>query len=133
MFSSAEKTNHFSPVVQQKTTGASFFRKAGEESFFGTKETPSFFSSFIQPKLTVSSPDDPQEKEADEVAEQVMRMPDPAAPIKEEKEEKLQREPAFAEATVNREMKEEKNEGEKIQPKLMAPAITIHRKCEECE
>ncbi|HEY6977193.1 MAG TPA: DUF4157 domain-containing protein [Chitinophagaceae bacterium] len=133
MFSSAEKTNHFTPVVQQKTAGPSFFRKAGEESFFSTKETPSFFGSYIQPKLTVSSPDDPQEKEADEVAEHVMRMPGPAMPIREEKEEKLQRDPASAEAMADREIKEEKKEEEKIQPKLTTPAINIHRKCEACE
>ncbi|MGH9969842.1 MAG: DUF4157 domain-containing protein [Pyrinomonadaceae bacterium] len=31
----------------------------------------------IQPKLTISHPDDPYEREADRVADQVMRMPDP--------------------------------------------------------
>src|SRR5262245_33673244 len=35
---------------------------------------------FIQAKLTVSQPGDQYEQEADRVAEQVMRMPDPAAP-----------------------------------------------------
>ena len=33
-------------------------------------------SPIIQPKLTVSEPDDPYEREADRVADQVMRMPD---------------------------------------------------------
>lgn len=32
-------------------------------------------ASLLQPKLTVSAPDDPYEQEADEVAERVMRMP----------------------------------------------------------
>ncbi|MGH9969844.1 MAG: eCIS core domain-containing protein [Pyrinomonadaceae bacterium] len=32
---------------------------------------------FIQPKLTVSQPDDVHEREADQVADQVMRMPEP--------------------------------------------------------
>ena len=37
----------------------------------------------IQPKLTVSQPDDPLEREADQVAQQVMRMPEPvsSAPV----------------------------------------------------
>ena len=30
---------------------------------------------FIQPKLTVGAPDDPYEKEADSVADRIMRMP----------------------------------------------------------
>lgn len=34
--------------------------------------------SLIQPKLTVSQPGDPYEQEADRVADQVMRMPEPA-------------------------------------------------------
>jgi hypothetical protein len=33
---------------------------------------------FIQPKLTVSEPDDESEREADRVADQVMRMPEPS-------------------------------------------------------
>lgn len=32
----------------------------------------------IQTKLTIGPPDDPYEQEADRVADQVMRMPDPA-------------------------------------------------------
>src|SRR6266542_4956387 len=64
MFSTATKTTITSPVVQQKTT-ATFFRKAGEEIFFGAKESPSFFGKPIQAKLTVSTPDDPHKKEAD--------------------------------------------------------------------
>src|SRR6185295_3877826 len=34
----------------------------------------------LQAKLTVNTPGDAHEREADRVAEQVMRMPDPAAP-----------------------------------------------------
>jgi hypothetical protein len=36
-------------------------------------------ASLLQPKLTVGAPDDPYEKEADAVADRVMRMPGPAA------------------------------------------------------
>src|SRR5690606_40934047 len=38
---------------------------------------PQSLSLYIQPKLTVGAPDDPYEKEADAVAEKVMRMPQP--------------------------------------------------------
>src|SRR6266498_537077 len=91
MFSTTTKTTTTSPVVQQKTTGAPFFRKAGEESFFGAKENPSFFGKPIQAKLTVSTPDDPHEKEADAVADKVMRMKEPVItpstlPVKKEEE-----------------------------------------------
>lgn len=108
MFSTANETTKTSPAVQQKTAGTTFFRKAGEESFFGTKETSPFFKSSIQAKLTVSTPDDPQEKEADEVADRVMRMQEPiaAAPLPEKNEEKLQR-----------------KEEEEIQAKQEAPLV----------
>ncbi len=44
----------------------------------------------VQPKLAVGSPNDVFEKEADHIADQVMRMPEPSAvEIPEEKEEKL--------------------------------------------
>ncbi len=35
---------------------------------------------FLQPKLAISQPGDPYEQEADRIADQVMRMPEPAAP-----------------------------------------------------
>ncbi|MEJ8816342.1 eCIS core domain-containing protein [Lacibacter sp. H407] len=118
MFSSAEKTTNVHVQRQQQQPGQSFFRKAGEESFFGAKESPSFFSSAIQAKLSVSSPDDPQEKEADTVAEQVMRMPDTVPSIASNDEKDVQR-------------KEEQEE--QLQAKQEAPVISIQRKCTDCE
>ncbi len=117
MFTSAEKTTNGTVQRQQQQPVQTFFRKAGEETFFGAKESSSFFSSPIQAKLTVSSPDDPQEKEADAVADQVMRIPEPAAAPAQKEEEKIQ-------------AKEEKEE---LQAKLQTPAIAIQRKCEACE
>src|SRR5262245_43848951 len=38
---------------------------------------------FLQAKLTVSHPDDPYEREADRVADTVMRMPEPMRPDEE--------------------------------------------------
>ena len=117
MFSAAEKTNQPATVVQQKAQQQSFFRKAEEESFFGGNERPSFFNAPVQAKLAVSSPDDPQEKEADAVAETVMRMPDPVASISASSEEKL-----------------DKKEEEEVQPKIEASAISkISRKEDEGE
>src|SRR6266498_5416588 len=109
MFSTATKTTTTSPAVQQKTTGATFFRKAGEESFFGAKENPSFFGKTIQTKLTVSTPDDPHEKEADAVADKVMRM----------------KEPVITPATLPRKKEEEvhRKEEEEVQAKPEIPII----------
>ncbi|MEO5889865.1 MAG: hypothetical protein ABIQ31_06400, partial [Ferruginibacter sp.] len=78
MFSTATKSVNIAPSVRQKTAGNTFFRKAGDNAFFGAKESTSFFGKPVQAKLTVSTPDDPQEKEADAVADKVMRMTDPA-------------------------------------------------------
>lgn len=91
MFTPSEKTNRHATPVQRKAGDATFFRKAGDEGFFSTKESSAFFSPTIQTKLSVSSPDDPQEKEADAMAEQVMRAPEPAAAPEKKEEEKLQK------------------------------------------
>ncbi len=113
MFSAAEKTNQSATVVQQKAQQQSFFRKAEEDSFFGSSEQPSFFNEPVQAKLSVSSPDDPQEKEADAVAETVMKMPDSAS----------------AAVTSRSEEKVDKKEEEEIQAKIETPVLSkISRK-----
>ncbi|MEO6455443.1 MAG: DUF4157 domain-containing protein, partial [Ginsengibacter sp.] len=91
MFTSSDKKSTHSTVVQQKAAGNTFFRKAGEEGFFGEKANASFFSAPVQTKLNVSSPDDPQEKEADAVADRVMRMEDHAPVASDQKKEELHR------------------------------------------
>ena len=93
MFTGSDKTVKQVSAVRQQAAGNAFFRKAEEQSFFGNKQSPTFFNSTVQTKLTVSSPDDPQEKEADAVADKVMRMPEPVAisAEAEKKEEKLDR------------------------------------------
>lgn len=104
------KTNHIAP---KKADGNCFFRKADEPSFFQSNDKPAFFGgAAVQPKLSVSTPDDPHEKEADQVADQVMRMADPvAAPVNTapQQGEDLQR-------------KEE--EEQTVHPKLETPSIT---------
>lgn len=92
MFSTAAKINKPVTVLSQKAD-TTFFRKAGDTAFFDSKKSGAFFNSPIQTKLKVSSPDDPQEKEADAVADKVMRMQDPVnapSPVNQE-EEKLHR------------------------------------------
>ncbi|MEO8414746.1 MAG: DUF4157 domain-containing protein [Ginsengibacter sp.] len=110
MFTSGEKTNTTVNNPQSKAAGSTFFRKTGDTNFFGASETPSFFKGKVQAKLTVSQSNDPQEKEADEMAEHVMRMADPAVAPAEKKEEELQR------------------MEEKAQAGSEAPTIEIHRK-----
>src|SRR5260221_14160455 len=91
MFSTAEKTSSHSTPVQKMVADGVFFRKAGEESYFGAKESPSFFGPTVQAKLSVSHPDDPQEREADAMADRVMRMAEPATPVERKDEQKLHR------------------------------------------
>ena len=83
----------------------------------------------IQAKLTIGQPNDKYEQEADRVAEQVMRMPDPRSPaaaitrpvrspviqrLCSECDEKLQRQP----------LEEEKEEGTTVQSKRIAGLTT---------
>jgi len=119
MFSTAEKTSKNSSIARKQMGNATFFRKAGEETFFAAKEQGSFFNSGVQAKLTVSQPGDPYEKEADQVAENVMRMPEPATHA------------AVGSQQDELQLKEEK-EPEEVQPKLEAAQInSIQCKGEE--
>jgi hypothetical protein len=79
MFTTAEKAT--TPVISrsQENGGRAFFRKADEEGFFSEPQQSTFFSSPVQAKLAISHADDPQEKEADSVAGQVMRMQEPVS------------------------------------------------------
>lgn len=88
MFATAEKSTA-SPghIHRQADENRVFFRKAGEEEAVGEQQS-AFFSTPVQAKLSVSRPDDPQEKEADHVADQVMRMEAPVTGKEEQKEEK---------------------------------------------
>jgi len=132
----AEKTTK--PVISQhQSSGGSFFRKAEGEGFFGNQQTESFFAPSIQPKLSVSQPEDPQEKEADAMADQVMRMPEPAANTgamqQDDTAGSVMRMPDAAELPEpgkeepdKLDRKEEPDSDSLLQPMLM-------RKCEACE
>lgn len=105
MKTSAEKSSSTTSTTARQTSSQPFFAKAGEGSFFA----PATIVPAVQLKMTVNKPGDKFEQEADKMADRVMRMPAPAAPIKEEK---LQRQPAD---------KLQKKDDEKIQK---APAAT---------
>ncbi len=80
----------------------------------------------LQPKLVVGAPDDKYEQEAERVAEQVMRMPEPRIQrVCPECEEELQREPR----------EEEEEEEETLQTKPLAEQITplVQRQSEPME
>lgn len=77
----------------------------------------------IQPKLKISQPGDKYEHEADRVAEQVMRIPEPTVQREvepeEEEEELLQAKPLADQITpiVQRQVDEEEEEKELLQAK----------------
>lgn len=78
-----------------------FFKKQGQGNLFTKSNEPTapFFNpTFIQPKLTIGQPNEEYEKEADAMADKVMRMPDVKMPIQrkcahceEEEKQKLQK------------------------------------------
>ena len=62
-------------AAKQKTSVKPFSQKG--QTFFGSKSEPPFFAPLpIQPKLTIGPADDPHEREADAIADKVMRMSD---------------------------------------------------------
>jgi hypothetical protein len=73
--------------------------------------------SRVQAKLTVGRPDDKYEREADRVADAVMRMPEPRCPACDE-EEFIQTKPLAAQITplVQRQTEEEEEEEEEEKP-----------------
>ncbi len=96
-------------------------------------------STGAQARLTIGQPDDEYEQEADHVADQVMRMPDPKLqrqPENEEEEEMLQAKPLADQITplVQRQEEHSEDEEEPVQAKAM-PGQTpdIQRICPECE
>ena len=65
--------------VQRNAAGAGPARLIGLQSAIGNQAMCRLIDSpFIQTKLEVSTPEDPQEQEADDVADTVMRTPEPA-------------------------------------------------------
>ncbi len=87
----------------------------------------------FQPKLTIGQPNDKYEQEADRVADEVMRMPEPGLqrqvePEEEEEEETLQPKPLASQITplvqVQRQEEPEEEEEETLQAKPLTEQIT---------
>jgi len=82
----------------------------------------------IQTKLKISSPNDRYEQEADRVAAQVMRMPEPNAVQTQTAAPQIQRLCPECEEELQRQPENEEEEEELIQPKsntAMAPQVTL--------
>ena len=116
MFSTAEKTAKHTTALQRKAADTTFFRKAEGEHFFRSAEQGSFFHPAIQTKVSVSSPEDPQEKEAEAVADKVMAMPDQISLQPQQEEKNLSR-----------------KEEEEVQPFADAPAISCKEEEKELQ
>jgi hypothetical protein len=102
MKSTAHTDQIKSPSKNVGSKSSSFFKsvKSDGQTFFGT--------AVIQPKLEIGEPDDPYEKQADRVADAVVRMPDASQPVQ----------------------RQETEEEEELQ---MKRETTLQRKCKECE
>jgi len=114
MHTSSEQTRKTSSAVIRQA-GIPFFARKHDMTFFQGNRQAFSSASFIQPKLTVSQPDDPQEKEADQMAHRVMTMPDvqaSSAPAekKEEIQPELQRQDEGEEVQKDIQRKEEEEE-----------------------
>src|SRR5690606_12530548 len=106
-----------------QTTTASSRADRGQNFCLPEKDSEYRFSILpVQPKLTVGSPDDPYEREAHAMADQVMRMPEPGF---------VQRKCAqCVEEEVQRQPEDQDQAG---QLKRNLSNSFIQRKCAECE
>ena len=95
---------HATPVARTKTPGRTPSRNPAIRSIILAP---------VQPKLKIGAVDDPAEAEADRIADEVMRMPDPAAG-------------QSTEPDLRRQSDEEEDDLQ------MKPADTVRRKCAEC-
>jgi hypothetical protein len=105
----------------QRTIG----NQAVQRLFKGVGGQRSAVGGQIQPKLTIGQPNDIYEQEADRVAEQVMRMPEPQVQCQEEEEELIQTKLLAEQITplVQRQVEEEEQEEEEI---LQAKEVSAH-------
>src|SRR3954467_9663455 len=110
-------------------------KSSSASSMHAHKQQPFFAPAFIQPKLTIGPVDDPYEREADAIAEKVMRMPatqtDAFFQPKPLTVTPVQRKCAACE----QEDQLQREEVEEEQPVQLNPAkeFDIQRKCANCE
>ena len=161
MFSTADKVSRQVTTVQRQSAQPFFARKSADPFFSGDHHGGSAPGSFIQPRLNVSQPEDPQEKEADQMAARVMTMPE-TGPVsaasegaedlsrKEEEQEvrpaegyELQRQEEDRQIQPKEEedhtvQKSEEQQEEKVHAKVFAgtasaSAHILQAKCSACE
>lgn len=121
--------------LQQKADNSTYLQRKKEKgvgSFVQKKQQPFIDKMEIKPKLKVSDPSDKYEREADAVADKVMRMPnvDKELDVDETNEtEELQTKPMNTIATViNREQDEEKLGIEEEDETISAKQENVYRK-----
>lgn len=96
MFTKAEHRSHYTQHTASHTSQVqpSFGQTEHQDQFISPQQQQSPFigaTAFIQPKLSISQPGDPYEKEADATADKVMRMPEAPVSLSQNKEEEIQR------------------------------------------
>ncbi len=143
MFTTADKVSKHVTAVQRQSAQPFFARKSSP-SFFGGHEINPQSASFIQPKLNISHPEDPQEKEADQMANKVMSMPETThlAASSEQNDELNRKENEEEEQGVQRvavpalQMMEEGEEVQLLEEEVQAPEKeenTVQRQEEQQE
>ena len=119
-----------SPVIQPVSKDAAFSQHTANENIC----TESFYHFPLQRKLSVGAVDDPLEDEADNMADKVMRMPEPNFIQRKcahcEEEEKAQRKPL--ESFIQKKCAACEQE-ERAQRKPLAPFIQKKRNFNEQE
>lgn len=112
------------------TTQKPFFNRGGENSFFSKSvgtESSFMCSSNIQASMTVGQPDDPFEKEAENVSRQVVDGLDQSANIQQRLSsfglQNLTIQPFNIGSRISR----------KLQRTFLPSPVTVQKKCPECE
>jgi hypothetical protein len=107
--------------------------KSNSSSFINRKKEQPFFSPvMIQPKLTIGPVDDEYEREADAVADKVMRMSNTETLQTNASPVNIQRKCEHCEEEEKLQRKEDDEDKKTLQMKPFAD-LTVQRKCAECE
>jgi hypothetical protein len=146
------KTPKAKTAAASVTTGTPFFQKGNGGNFFAKGDAQdSFFSteaaSLVQPKLTIGAPNDKYEKEADDMAEQVVQrtekekiqsknIPGGQASVFGKHADTLEHEAdSVAEKVARRPSVAESSGKKNGEAKPVAPTVTpvVQTKCSSCE
>lgn len=100
------KTATQTAKAETEHVSRSLLQRSQKEGFFSTRQhqaEPFFGPASLQTKLEIGQPNDPYEREADKVADQVMRMPDAGVQMKCtscEDEERIRQKPLIQRAVT---------------------------------